>query len=713
MATNRPVWGIDLGQNALKAIRLRPAGDMVEAVEYAYIEHARILSSQQDPAARAGMIAETMKKFLDGHNLSKEQIVVAVPGQHTLAKFVKLPPADKKKVPDIVKYEAQQQIPFDMEEVIWDYQIFSHSAEGAEVGIFAMRREVLRDHLRFLSDLNLEPLAVQSAPLALYSALKFDGIIGDEATAVLDIGAQNSDLIICTGDSLWTRNIPIGGNHFTEALVKTFKLSFNKAENLKRTAASSKYARQIFQAMRPVFADLVAEVQRSIGFFTGSHRGVKLARVIAMGNAFQLPGMVKFIQQNLGMDVVRPNSFSRLSASEVPNAPDLLKQLGSFGVAYGLALQGLGKSQITSNLLPPDIAKQIVWRKKTPWFYGAAACLVLASGLVWSRTLMDASAIAAVREDPAATSPPSFPIEEKEFNGVKVPEPAEAALNILERGPSTTNELGYANAVVAASQHLSQVEQQLRSLNDNEARKVKDIADLETYKAVWPKLLHMIHSALPQDELTRAMAEGPEQYLAAIAKEPFRDRRKRRVITIDRMYAKYSDDVMSLFNASVGKGPAPGMAGQPGATDTSSGPPLPGFVITIEGRTPNEGAFAFVDSTLVARLNQMGPKKEAKPGGNDAGAAQDLDSKIYFDRVRLLNCQPASFGNVAGHVGITPPWGGGGMAAAAQVDDSKDPVTGESMKTDHVFEIKFVAVLSDKSISSAPPAAPADPDLGF
>lgn len=701
MATNRPVWGIDLGQNALKAIRLRPAGEVVEVVDYAYVEHGRILSSQQDTAARAAMIAETMKKFLDSHNLSKESIIVAVPGQHTLAKFVKLPPADKKKVPEIVKYEAQQQIPFDMEEVIWDYQVFGHSPEGTEVGIFAMRREVLREHLRFLSDLNLEPAAVQSAPLALYNALKFDGIIGSEAGAVLDIGAQNTDLIICDGESLWTRNIPIGGNHFTEALMKTFKLSFNKAENLKRTAASSKYARQIFQAMRPVFADLVAEIQRSIGFFTGSRRGVKLGKVIAMGNAFQLPGMVKFIQQNLGLDVARPTGFSKLSASEAPNAPDLLKQLGAFGVAYGLAVQGLGKAQITSNLLPPDIAKQIVWRKKTPWFYGAAACLVLSAGMVWGRIMMDSGAIAAVKNE--APPPPSFAVGEKEVNGVKMPEASDEAFRALENGPSTSNELGYANAIVAVSNHLSQVETQLMAVNDNEAHKVRDISLLETYKTVWPTLLRKIHSAFPQDELTKAMAEGPEQYKAVVAKEPYRDRKKRKVIHIEKLYARYSSDVMSLYEATVAKDLNL-------APTAPTSPALPGFLITIEGRTPNEGADSFVNSTLIARLNQMG-KKEPKPGGTPAAAdGKDSDSEIYFDRVRMLRCRRLSAvqgmqgGAMRGHATRF------GEASTMQVDQNKDPVTGEDMANDSVFEIKFVAVLSGKLAPGSPAAPAAAPD---
>lgn len=125
MAAAKPVWGIDLGQSALKAIRLRVGEGGVVATDHVYIEHARILS--QPDVDRKALIEEAMKKFTEQHDLSKEAIVVGVPGQHTLARFTKLPPVDKKKIPELVQWEAQQQIPFDMEDVIWDYQVFENA----------------------------------------------------------------------------------------------------------------------------------------------------------------------------------------------------------------------------------------------------------------------------------------------------------------------------------------------------------------------------------------------------------------------------------------------------------------------------------------------------------------------------------------------------------------------------------------------------------
>ncbi len=147
MASTQAVWGLDLGRCSLKAIKLRPTSDdTVEIVAHDIVEHAKILS--QPDADRNELIASALEKFLSRNDVSKDFVVVGVPGQHTLARFTKLPPVAPKRIPDIVRYEADQQIPFDMDEVIWDFQTFQQEGSpDLEVGIFAMKRELIREHL--------------------------------------------------------------------------------------------------------------------------------------------------------------------------------------------------------------------------------------------------------------------------------------------------------------------------------------------------------------------------------------------------------------------------------------------------------------------------------------------------------------------------------------------------------------------------------------
>lgn len=696
MAKNKPVWGIDLGQCVLKAICLRAAGDKVEAVDYAYIEHSRILS--QPGVERAEIIAESMKKFMEKHDLSQHAIVVGVPGQHTLARFTKLPPVDKKKIPEIVKYEAQQQIPFDMEEVIWDYQTFENpEAMETEVGIFAMRRELMREHLKYLSDLRLEPAIVQSAPLALYNALRYDGLIGSEPVAILDIGAQNTDLLAVDGNSLWTRNIPIGGNAFTDVLLKTFKLSFNKAENLKRSAGSSKYARQVFQAMRPVFADLVAEIQRSIGFYTSSRRGLKLNKLIAMGNAFRLPGMPKFIQQNLGMEVVRPTTFSRLSASGAPNAPQLMDQLLSFGVAYGLALQGLDLAPITSSLLPPEIAKQVVWQKKTPWFYGAAACLALAACLVWGRNLSDERAVAAGAGDGEGPPPPAT---------------VEQAIRVLESGPPTNlAPKVYADHVLKAQEILNSEKNKIEAQIKEKDGEMAKLAELNGHKPVWPQILHLVHAALPKPdaEVLRATTEGPQAFKSLILSDPVKYARdKRQQVFIEQFKTEYTKDVDATMKAKresgtlgggmtgggmIGGGPmmTPGSFGS-GTPAASPSAARPGFVVTMVCQTPYaggdlKGVLSFIQKVLMENLKSEGQKGKG----------------LYFDSIGYLG-SPVALRDARTQTGTGTAFGGAVRSAGA-VEDMKDPVTEELMSRDWQFQVLFAVVLGDKPPAGAAPGA--------
>ena len=134
--------------------------------------------------------------------------------------------------------------------------------------------------------------------------------------------------------------------------MRAFNLSFPKAEKLKREAGTSKYARQIFQAMRPVFADLVQEVQRSLGFYQSLNRDARLARLVGVGSTFRLPGLQKFLKQQLQIEVDRPTSadgklagFRRISA-EGSQAADFSERAMNLATAYGLALQGLGQARV-------------------------------------------------------------------------------------------------------------------------------------------------------------------------------------------------------------------------------------------------------------------------------------------------------------------------------------------------------------------------------
>jgi type IV pilus assembly protein PilM len=396
MAGKQGAWGIDIGQAGLKAIRLEmnDATEQVQATAFDFIAHPKILS--QPDAIPEELISQALDKFLKQNEIANDLVAISVPGQSALARFIQLPPVESSKVSEIVKYEARQQIPFALEDVVWDYQTLGKGTEEsgflleAEVGLFAMKRDQVMNQLKPFTNADVEVELIQIAPLALYNFLSFDQLgirLGDETVAMdsytilLDMGADNTTLLVSNGQKIWIRNVPIGGNHFTRALTKEMKLTFAKAEHLKCNATKSPDPRAVFQALRPVFNDYVSEIQRSIGYFSSVNREAKISKVVGLGNGFKLAGLQKFLQQNLQYEVERVESFSAITPDSFKDAALFEENILSFPVCYGSALQALGQTRIRTSLLPKEITTARTIARKKPWAVVAAATLLGALAL--------------------------------------------------------------------------------------------------------------------------------------------------------------------------------------------------------------------------------------------------------------------------------------------------------------------------------------------
>lgn len=398
MAAVKSVWAIDIGNNSLKALRLRQAGENIEAIGLDYIEHPKILSAEKvTDEEKNQIIRSALSTFIKRNDLSKDPIAISVPGQTSFARFIKLPPVDPKRVPEIVKFEAVQQIPFDINEVEWDWQLMlKKDSPETEVGIFAIKNEIISKYLENFSAENIRISTVQMAPIALYNYAWFDRKDLDDAdknaVVLLDMGADNTNLVVCTKTSVWQRCIPLGGNNFTKTIADAFKLNFEKAEKLKRSAPVSKYARQIFHAMTPVFTDFGTEVQRSLGYHSSSHKNTTFTKIVLLGGGLRLQGLNKYLQQTTQIPAIRPDAFEKLVPAQNISSAKLHENISDFAITYGLGLQALNIAKIQSNLLPAKIARRMMWAQKSKYFITAAVILLTASILALIRTTIDLKA---------------------------------------------------------------------------------------------------------------------------------------------------------------------------------------------------------------------------------------------------------------------------------------------------------------------------------
>ena len=395
----RSVWAIDIGNCSLKALNLGLNDDGIEVLDFEVIEHSQILSAPGiDQDQLLEQISLSIAKLTEKHDLRGEYVVISVAGQTSFARFIKLPPVEPKKVPQIIQFEAVQQIPFDINEVEWDYQIMDDpDSPEVSVGIFAIKNEIVSDILDSYSSENVRVSSVQMAPVAIYNYAHYDsnefGNQSKKATVVIDMGTDSTNIVICSQNTVWQRTVPMGGNDFTEAIAEAFKLDFKKAEKLKKTAPVSKYSKQIFQAMKPVYTNFAEEVQRSIGYFSSTN-SVTLTKVVALGGGMKLQGLSKYLQQSLGTPVVRPDSFERLSVGQTASSAKFHENIAEYGIAYGLGVQALGEAKIKSDLLPKRIARAMAWQQKSSILTIAAGILLVAGILCLMRAFIDKGAYA-------------------------------------------------------------------------------------------------------------------------------------------------------------------------------------------------------------------------------------------------------------------------------------------------------------------------------
>lgn len=690
------VWGIDLGQCALKAVRLQMVEGEVTATAFDYIEHPKILN--QPDADPDELTREALQQFLARNQLKGDMVVISVPGQTGLARFVKLPPVEEKKIADIVRFEAKQQIPFPLEEVVWDFQkigaglVTDGFAMETEIGLFAMKKDMVYRAIQQFKDVSVEVHVIQMAPLALCNYVAYDLLDKTGATAgeggeesadkkecvvALDIGTDNTNLVITDGEKIiWQRPIPLGGNHFTRALTKDMKLTFAKAEHLKRNAVKSPDLKKILSSLKQVLNDFVGEVQRSLGYFTNTHRDAQIQYMVGLGNAFRLPGLQKYLQEKLQLEVRKLTGLERLSGEEVTAAPTFSENLMSFAVAYGLALQGLKLTRLQTNLLPYEIRVERIVRAKKPWAVAAAAALLLAvAGLAFGYsiergTVFDPDIKKA--QDQAESAKKRAEAMRAEYDGEirKIKESEEA---IEQIGAGTKERFNW----VLLEQYINM------SLPRPNGDKVVKVTRGQ-YPAQEQFVNKKSAAAFTMHEARRFQTAGASVEPAQWAKDDEFIKKNLIQINIEGISALYSDDLPSFFK-NVYKhsqrleamSPAESKLVKDYAATKEESPdakgklPAKGWVVEIRGYTYHGGENEFVVNTIIENL--------ANPGGVGNVLSKEMKERILdrmgflmlFDRATVVNPDPTTFKHIQKSTLKTLIKGGGGG------DKDKKDVGGE------------------------------------
>ncbi|HLD36394.1 MAG TPA: pilus assembly protein PilM [Planctomycetota bacterium] len=421
----KSAWGFDISKSSLKAVRLELRDDNIEITDFDVIDYGP--SPSRDEAAFEQDFRLALNTFRSRHKIKGETIVVSPPFHNVFNRFVNLPAVGGERLHEIVKYEAQQHLPFAIEEVIWSYQKIERAyqpGEEIEVVFFAVKRELIEQCLGLVTSSGLRVDEIQFAPVALYNYIMADyaALGAGKNFVILDIGTNNTNLILVEGNKFWIRNIPIVGNDITKSIQQKLEIPFEEAERLKvvTTSKESPEAGKIFAATQNILKDLASEIHRSIGFYKSlaSGRSVNFDKIILMGNASRTIYFEEFVSQRLQIATVKLSGLGKLGLADEVNKTDFSFRLQGLGVALGLALQGLGKSANKINLLPPEVLQRRAVSRRKPFVAAIAAILILIPVLLHLSARKELDQLAQINEQVKETLDKSDKVK-KTYNQIK------------------------------------------------------------------------------------------------------------------------------------------------------------------------------------------------------------------------------------------------------------------------------------------------------
>ena len=365
------VWSIDVGKSSLKAVKISREQTSLEILAVDKID----FEANDSGVDSIGQAKEALRTFA-ARNTIDCPVAVLHPSRSAFSRFIQLPPVDPKKLEEMIGYEAQQQIPFPIDEVIWDHHVSDGDDESMEkeVGIFAVRKEAISDFMLDYDEFPMELITV--GYIGLLNYVLFD-LRPNKPVVVLDMGSDHTDLLIVDGTRFWFRSLPSAGKDFTQALQEKFKLDYLQAEELKTEGAKSEHAPKIFQVVQPLIRDLVNEINRSIGFYKSQAGEVKFEDLFLFGNGSKLLGLKKSLEEHLKFRVHVAKGFHRLRVNRESNVALLQNDFPAFSSCVGAGIQALGEGDCEVNLLPQEQQEALEFKKKQKTVLLAAAALYI------------------------------------------------------------------------------------------------------------------------------------------------------------------------------------------------------------------------------------------------------------------------------------------------------------------------------------------------
>jgi type IV pilus assembly protein PilM len=386
MLNSKSFLAVDFGAGSLKLaeFEINEAGGL-RLKQYA-IKSLGAEGAQE--ATREAVILKTLQEVLAEKGVRARHTNICLPGFHVFSKFVKLPPVDAGKVTQIIQYEAQQNVPFPLEEVVWDYQILGSTPGGElEVLLVAIKADVVEGLFRVTETAKMHLQLADVSPAALCNAFRYNYGELEDCTMLLDIGAKTSNLLFFEKGKVYSRSINLGANSITQDFANESKKKFDVADKIKiqegfvslggayeepenqDQAAISKIARQFMTRLH-------IQVNQTMQFYRGQQGGSAPQRLFLSGGASIMPYTAQFFAEKLNVPVEYFNPLRNVQIDPSIPLEDLAHVAHSLGEVVGLGLRNLAHCPVELNLMPESTLKWQRFNQKKPYFIASVFSLV-------------------------------------------------------------------------------------------------------------------------------------------------------------------------------------------------------------------------------------------------------------------------------------------------------------------------------------------------
>jgi type IV pilus assembly protein PilM len=388
MAATTRIISLNVGSQTLglAEFRIQPQGGLV-LQDYRLHE---ILAEPGRETMRQPQMARVLGEMMDELRTKRDSVNYAVAGQLVFARFVQLPSVDEEKIERIISFEAQQNIPFPINEVVWDYQLVGGGAdEQIQVVLVAIKTDLLEEINEAVEESGLRPSVVDIAPMALYNAFRYNYSDLGGCSLLIDIGARTTNLLFIEPGKTFSRGIPIAGNSITMAIAKEFGETLAAAELRKKRDAfvslGGAYAEpenadvaRASKVVRGTMTRLHAELMRSISHYRAQQQGNRPDRVFLCGGSASAPYMREFFQEKLQLPTEFFNPLRNVAVADSAPVGMLARSAHLLGELVGLALRTATACPMELNLRPASVVRAQALVKRRPFLMLAAVCFVLA-----------------------------------------------------------------------------------------------------------------------------------------------------------------------------------------------------------------------------------------------------------------------------------------------------------------------------------------------